>query len=72
MVRLTIQALLSGLTGVLVFTLGWCWYYVTVGWRWYSRSVNEKQTSFFSRRYRLAALLIFAVIFVAVRKFVHH
>jgi multisubunit Na+/H+ antiporter MnhB subunit len=73
MLRATIQAIMSGFTAVALFTLGWIWYYVTLGWRWYVNKVKEyRKREFFTWRYRMTAVLIFALVYLFVlRKFGH-
>jgi multisubunit Na+/H+ antiporter MnhB subunit len=64
---------MSGFTAVALFTLGWIWYYVTLGWRWYVNKVKEyRKREFFTWRYRMTAVLIFALVYLFVlRKFGH-
>jgi hypothetical protein len=67
-----IQAVMSGITAVVLFSLGWIWYYVTFGWRWYVHKLEYRRREFFTWRYRMTAIMIFAIVyFFVLRKFVH-
>ena len=73
MLKPAIQAVMSGITAVVLFTFCWIWYYVTLGWRWYLDRLKEyRRREFFTWRYRMTAVMIFAIVYIFVlRKVVH-
>jgi hypothetical protein len=73
MLKTAIEAVVSGLTAVALFTLVWIWYYVTLGWRWYVTKLKQyREREFFTWRYRMTAVMIFAIVYFFVLRRVGH